>query len=376
MAVPGQLYGTRLGAPFVLTQLAANGNTSFALGPLNAGWCARFTARSTKDVKGVKVQFATVTAAGQYTVRIETIDATSGKPTGTLYDAAAVATGVVPVSDSTVQTTFGTLPTTGLTAGTEYGVVLLCTTGGTTHTLRSHPAVQSIVAAYPTVVLTAADGTTRTNFTEVTSAAPIVSIVLEDDTEEIIGLINYGGTTTHSLITSAGLRAAAMKFTIGSSIEVVGYENLLFQQGTAPAGSNLRFRIFNSSDATVTNSTATVDYDSLKTGAGGRMMLVPLATPITLAAGTYRLVIDEPAGASTSTANCWRGYATTSMTGSTYYPTEIEFSTTLDLGGAPITWTDNPSQTPMMGLILNDIPSAGGGGGLLTHPGMSGGMRG
>ena len=364
MAVPGPLYGTRLGGPGVLTQLQVNGNASFAMGPLNAGWCARFTARSTKDVKGVKVRWATVTAAGQYSVRIETITATTGKPSGTLYDASAEISAQVPVDSTVVTSTFASLPTTGLTAGTEYGVVLLTTTGGTTHTLRSHAATQAIISVYPTVVLTAADGTTRTNFAEVASSVPIISIVLEDDTEETVGLANFGGTSNGPMITDGtGLRGAAMKFTIASSVEVVGYEFMLGQAGTPPSGSNVRCRIFTSADATVSNSTVTLDYDSLITGAGNKMVLAPLATPVTLTAGTYRLVLDEPAGASTATTNCWRSVANTTLTGSTYYPTEIEHSTCPNQAAGPIVWTDTASDTPIMALILNDIPSAGGGGG-------------
>lgn len=364
MAVPGPLYGSRIGGPFVMTQVQVNGNASFAMGPLNSGWCARFTARSTKDVKGVKVRWATVTSAGQYSVRIETITATTGKPSGTLYDANAEITGQVPVDSTVVASTFASLPTTGLTAGTEYGVVLLTTTGGTTHTLRSHAVTNAIISLYPTIVLTAADGTTRTNFAEVASSVPIVSIVLEDDTEEILGLANFGGTANGPMITDgSGLRGAALKFTTGSTVEVVGYEFMLGQVGTPPSGSNVRCRLFDSSDNTVSNSTVTLDYDSLITGAGNKMVLAPLASALTLAAGTYRLVLDEPAGASTSTSNCWRSVANTTMTGSIAYPTALAHSTCPNLGAAPIVWTDTASATPIMGLLLNDVPSAGGGGG-------------
>ena len=138
--------------------------SNYAMAALNAGFCARFPALNTKDIKSIRLYWGTVTAAGVVEARIETIDTATGKPTGSLYDAAATKSFTPTAGAQTV--TFDTLPTTGLTEGTYYALVLLTTTGGTAMTLRSHVQIGGNGPA----MLKADDGTTRTNFAVVPPA--------------------------------------------------------------------------------------------------------------------------------------------------------------------------------------------------------------
>lgn len=341
-----------------------SGIVSYAMAALNTGWCARFTAPDTKDVKSIRLNWITVSAPGTVVLRVETIDATSGKPSGTLYDANATYS-ITPAAG--VQTySFVTLPTAGMVAGAEYAIVLLTTVAGTTHNLGSgvNPVAQ---ARYPTLVLTAADGTTRTNFAEVANYIPVASIVWEDDSEDPLALYPYYSFSNNNIYGNIGV---SQKLVTTISHKLAGISlDYLGRTGT-PAG-DLRVRIFDSADATVAGTTVTVDKESL-TNISGRNLFLHFPAIVTLPAGTYRVVVDSAASANSS--NCWNLRGVKFLT-SAAVPNNYRVSTTPDLTTGPIVWTDSSTDNAPVGLFLDSF-SAAAGGGLLTHPGMNGGING
>lgn len=365
MAVPGAIFGSKIGPERTVSLMAQVGVTGYAMAAVNTGYCARFVALSTKDVASVRLRWATVTAGGTVELRIETIDATTGRPTGTLYDANATIS-FTPVSG--IQTyTFVSVPTTGLVEGTQYGIVLLTTTGGTTHTLAAYRA-GNVPSYYPTATLTAADGTTRSNFAEVSQAIPCLSLVMDDATEEDGGMLPY---TNSSGFTVYGTRAAALKFVLTRSETIAGVCVAAVTRTGTPAG-DVRIRILNSSDSAVSGTTVTADKDSL-TNITNNGMMRRLPVPVTLTAGTYRVVIDS--ASSVDASNCWTINAATFLS-SGAVPSSFRLSTTTDVtAGPPITWTDSTTDIAGIELLIDDeasVPSAG----MLVHPGMSGGFRG
>ena len=186
-------FGSRLG-PDVLSFIAAN---AYAMTALDAGLCDRFMARTTNDVKSVRMRWGTVTTPGVIELRIETIDAATGKPTGTLYDAAATKSFTPVAGIQTVS--FDTLPTVGLTVGTEYAVVLITTTAGTTQSLNAYNSSGVALSRYTVTLLTTATAVTRSTFTEVVNAVPCLSIIWDDDTEDSVGFSPYTTTPSRSV---------------------------------------------------------------------------------------------------------------------------------------------------------------------------------
>jgi len=370
MAIKGRLYGSKYGPGNELADAAVIvGTTTYAMAALNTGFSARFKATQALDVLSVRLNWSAVTAPGQVTIRIET-DST-GKPSGTLYDANAVLTAQVPAA-GTQTYTFATPPSTNLTIDAMYHVVVLTTTGGTTQTLRAYMQSGGMTQ-YPNVVLTAADGTTRTNFTEVTNSLPLCSLVLTGSVEDSMGMIPYAGTTNIiSLFTTAGAVAVAgLKLVTDATLSVSGVEFIVVKAGTPTA--NLRIRIYDSSDALVTNSTIVIPASSLTTGASsrrGQAFGFANGAVLSLPAGTYRVVLDG--AADTSGSNCWRLQSATPYNAASA-PSGFSLTTAPDIA-TPV-WTDTTDQPPIR-LILDDVTVAAGSGGLLTHPGMSGGMRG
>lgn len=339
--------------------IVANGMAGVALAALNAGYVARFRAQDTRDVKSVLMRWTSVSAAGTVQLRIETIDATTGKPSGTLYDANATKS-FTPTSGNQIVT-FDTLPTTGLVPGDEYALLLLTTTGGTTMTLGGYNASQYL-ARLPAAALTASDGTTRSNFSEVASSRPTIGFIMEDDAYELFGFLP---PYTSGLVTTCyAARAAGVKFVLSTPTEVWGMGYSPFYRGGTPTG-NFRSRIYDASDNILAEETA--DKDSL-TNAHARSLLLPIQdAPLLLPAGTYRMVGDQTDRASTSGNNYSINSQSFQYAG--FVPSGWIYTYTLDLDAGTITWVDDNTKIVPAYLALADVPAASGGGVVIRRGG-------
>mgnify|MGYP001573483013 CR=1 FL=1 len=347
----GQFRTSYWGGGNHTTLSALNALATFAMAGLNSGICLRFVATEAKDIASVKVVWSAVSAPGQVTVRIETIDMTTGKCTGTLYDANAVATAVVPTVD--VQTITLGAATTNLTAGTTYGVMILTTTGGTTQTIRYMSDVSGSI--YPNAVLTAADGTTRANLAEQAAGLPIMSFVMDDATETTMGNSPYWSRDNSSQINA--LKAAAVKMVIpaNTTFTTSGVDAIFARNGT-PAG-DLRLRVMDASDNVVANTTVTADLD-LMTATANRYTRFMFPASVDLVGGTYRLVWDCASCA--NDANDWALYGA-QITSTGVAPSGFKISTTADRTAVPIVWSDNATGLgPPVRLIVDNVTASAG----------------
>lgn len=334
------MKGSLFGPPITVFASNAVAFTTYAMAALNTGYAARWQALTTADIKSVRLNWNAAATPGTVQVRIETVDTTTGQPTGTLYDANATI-DVTPAAG--VQTyTFATLPTTGLTVGNYYAVVLLTTVAGTTQTLEAYPPTGGAFSAYPVNALTAADGTTRTNFAVVANAIPMVGLVFDDDTEPDMGFFPYG--TRGSTTTIYGVRSAGNLITTKAPLKLYGYKVGLVITGT-PVG-DLRCRIIDTSNNTISGSDVTVDINFL---ASSRTEEFRLATEIILPAGTYRLVADS---SSSVGGNYYQlRYLTLWNTSGTVE--NFKYTSTTD----GTNWTETNNSNASIGLMLSDVTS-------------------
>lgn len=339
-----------IGVNLATAALVQNGGSGlYAMAALDAGCCFRFTAQSTNDIKSFRLWWASVTAPGVVRSRIETVDATTGKPTGTLYDANATI-DIVPAAGNQTYT-FATLPTTGLTVGAEYCLVLLTTTAGTTQTLYHMTAASTLVPNYPTITLTTVTAPTRSSFAEIANGIPVCSLVDENDGEISECFVPFSGDGgTINTFFGANTWAAA-KFTTNASIKTNGISMIMRRNGT-PAG-DARIRIFDNLNNLITGTTMTVDKDSL-TGISSRRLRSRFAT-ITLPANTYRIVFDSASSADTN--NAFGIYSHTFMHANCVNNWRLSTSAN---GGS--TWTDSTTAQPMGWLCLDDFVAGAGGG--------------
>lgn len=343
MAAKGRLFGSKYGPSDAFADDFIQGANNYAMATLNTGWSGRFQATQNKDIYSVILSWVTVSSPGQVTVRIETDS--SGKPSGSLYDANAVATAVVPTA-GTQTVTFSSHPTTKLTVGTFYHVVILTTTGGTTQTLRGYLQNTSY-SAYGNITLTAADGTTRTNFAEVNASIPVCSLLLDDASEDSMGMAPLNGAQNNiNLITSGGnVVVAGLKFVTDATLSVAGVEYMIIKTGTPTA--NLRFRIYDNSNNDVSSGGVSVSVSTL-TNASAKRGQAYFGSLISLSAGTYRAVADG--AADTSGSNCWTFRGIQLMNGAV----GSGFSMTTAPNISSPVWTDTTHAVAMR-LILDDM---------------------
>ena len=367
----GANYWDRYGLCPLMMSVAFGSSTTFAMSAIKTGWCARIKARNANDITAVRINWSVVGTA-LFDLRIETIDTGSGRPTGTLYDANAVLTGQTPASGWQLNT-FSTPPSTGLTPGNEYGIVVIITTGGASTTIRSHVAAGLQGSAYPCIVSTAADatttdGTSRTGFSEVTQSVPIATIVFSDGSELPLDCSPWASNNTYALYGNAG---AGAKVTVpsGATLSVRGIVSEVLKAGT-PAG-DLRMRILDSSNNLVSGATCTVSRNSLSSLGSARSCVFPFSSPVSLTGGTYRVIADSSSSANSS--NCWRLQSAVANS-SAFVDSAHIMTNTSDLTATPIVWSDTNTEEPPVGLLF-DTESAGSSG-IKVHPGMSGGMRG
>jgi hypothetical protein len=353
MPVPGAAYGSLWGPGAIAFAHAAGGVVTFDAKAAGATWAARFTATQALPVISVKINFSAVTMgtwAG--TVTVEAIDATTGKPPATVtpYDVNATKAAITFTTGwNTI--TFAVAPTTNLTPGVEYAIVLRTTTAATALTINSHIA-QSAYGNIPNCVLTSADS--GTSWAEVSPSFPIGSLLLTGGGEDPMGMLPYATRTTNNLINDD---ATALKFVVPSNMTMVvaAVEFIVTKTGTPPAGSDIRIRIFDSGDNVVANSTITLDLDSLSTNATLKKIHAKFPNGlITLAAGTYRVVFD--CASSTSTSNCWRMFgAIPNVAGNA--PAHFNCSTAPAIA-TPV-WTDTTDQLPI-NLVLDSLSAVVG----------------
>lgn len=332
-----------LGPSATIMMNGGNGTNSFSMSTVNNGVCYRFMAQDARDITAVHLFFSSVTAPGTMTLRIETIDTSTGKPTGTLYDANA-SKSFTP-TDTNCIVTFTTPPTTGLTPGNLYGIVILTTVAGTTQSICVGGNSQG---AYPYCTLTATDGTTRTNFAESSNQWPVVGLVYEDGVEEQwMFCPSFPANDT-----IYGTRAFGAKFLITTPVAVRGISTAQVTKTGTPPG-HLRWRIRDMGNSILYEQV----FDKIGlTNVNTKKLFLPYCayTPAILRPGWYRIVLDQTDHASTSGHNWGLPRCTWE---SSAMPSGFFYTGTSNVDGTPISWDlEDPLSMPCFSLLLDDVP--------------------
>jgi hypothetical protein len=344
-------------APLMVAVNGGSTPTTSTLPTVNNAVSFRFQAEKARSISYVWINWASVTSPGTVRIRVET-DNGSGKPSGTLYDPNAQI-DITPTA-GWQQCVFATAPTTNTTVGVLYHIVVITTVAGSTQSLRSFWTVTP-GGGYPANCLTATDGSTRTNFTENSNSVPACTLGLSDGTtttEEPIGFAPFAASSNFAVY---GTRALATKLTVptGVTLSLTGITlELPLRSGTP---DELRVRIFNGT--TLVGSALYINRVGI-TGASGRRIRQSFASPVSLPAGTYRVVVDQSnAGATSSTTsgNAWTFYHPVFRT-SALAPSYLALSTTTDITAGTPTWTDDATAVPLIGLEIDDISASGGSG--------------
>lgn len=329
-------------------------------------------APKTGTVDRVHFVAGAVTANGDgLRARIETPSATDGLPSGTLIGGSSEVT-IAAVSANAwnrsgaglaAAVTRGQIVAVKLLspAGTTYNGVLrthLTNAHGPGVNMGTHGIVPYVVNAVPTA-------------TKVIPGGMTLALEYDDGTTPVIlDAIPCVSVANTSFSDASTPDERGNLFQVAFPCRLIG----VYHQ-TLPDGTGRTFDLVLYQGTSTVLETISIDGDISRNLASGPMEHL-FDTPIELAANTdYRLVLKPTGGGSISQMQ----YVIDTSAGGTRLReaavggTSWQLTTRADAGA----WTDTPDTVACLGLIVDQFDDgAGAGGGLLTHPGMAGGMRG
>lgn len=283
-----------------------------------------------------------VTTGATLDVRLETVDATTGGPTGTLFGANTNGASVVASSDDNVLKTV-TLTTGASVSKGDLIAVRIVNPSASPGTL--------VIAGEARTVYSFPYGFTLLPALAKTTALPTLGIGYDDGT---FGQVH--GTAPWSAITGTTFNSGStpdergLYFQVPFSCRVAGTWGLLSGTGDCDL-------ILYDSDGTTVIATASLDKDVVAGTAGNPLSLVTFAASPTLSASTnYRLVVKP-----------------TSVTNTTLYDADVGSAAQMDAfdGGQNFhytqrtdagAWTQTTTKRPFLGLMIDAIDTGSGGG--------------
>lgn len=306
----------------------------------------------TGTLKKVCLQTSTVTTGDVVNVRIETVDASTGDPTGTLYDANGTGTVDVAATDDNkglwvaINTTNGISVTKNNIVAIRFSLDFV---DGNIQFARNCPGV-NIVSSFPY-----ADHYAGSAWTKYTG----VNVGLEYDT----GIIHVYGIGSAYVLSSA--------FNSGSAANQVG-NRIRLPYGARAVGAWLSLGvsadldvIFYDSDGITALETITIDKDVIKSSSDW-VYVVPFATARTLTKDAYYRIVAKPSSAT----NLSIGIMDVFDDGANKGIDQLElgqnchYTTCSGTPDEEADWTQTTTRRAMFGLIIDQIEV---GGGLLTR---------
>ena len=316
----------------------------------------------------------TVTTGATFDVRIETV--TNGRPSGTLFAANTNISVVVADGDDNVWKTATFTAAPSFTVGDEFAIIFVVDTAGATPNMQF--AVQpsgtvSMSGTYPLCLQDAGAGTWASGIQAWEWIAEFGTLGVAP----VPGLIpvTAGGTIT-SYDSASTPDEIALRFQVPFKCRVSGIQALLFN---IEAGGDFTASLWDAAgdiDAEALAQTTEDGDVAISTTADGIMTFF-FASPVTLTANTtYYAGIRADTANNIGLGEMSNSTVTNAMRALVGYNAQCYRGSRSWTAGTAGAWTDVTTTVPMIALILDQLDDGAGGGGLLTHPGMSGGMRG
>ena len=315
-----------------------------------------FYATATATIRKVGFPVQLVTSSGDVDVRIETIDATTGLPSGTLVHASADAT--ITISATGWNTAdFGDGNGAPVTRGTQYAVV-----------------IQDNASSAPNIQIGVSNNDQFSDFpyqlgfvsswAKVSNVNPIFSLEFADATYMVLPLNNqHVATAATSVFSNASSPDhRGLKFQVPFACRIAGCWTWFDMDGNAD------IKLYDS-DGTTVLETQGVDKDIRRTTAGN-IQIVWFDNSEILTIDTFYRIAVAP---STTTSIRYYNVSINSTAIMDSLPGTSNWHSTSKKDAG---WTDVTSTRPVIGLIIDQLDNGVSAGGLITHPGMAGGMRG
>lgn len=293
----------------------------------------------------IHIRMGTVTTPGDLDVRLETVDATTGMPTGTL---AGTNTNIV-IAISAATAWYTATLTAGLVVTSQDRLAIVCRWVSGSYIVMSFR--QNIASGFPYRVLNTGTPTKAS-----TTENLITGIEYND------GTFSYSPNVPQAILVSSTMNTGTTPDEIGNLFTVPVGMRVCGFYGYTSFAQDLDVVLYQGSTALVTY---TLERDEMVTT---NVTVERLFTPVTLAANTsYRLVWKATSGSST-TIYSWQAPTAAAREGQ---PGALDWQKTsrADAGS----WSETNTDYVILSLLVDGIDA---GGGLLVHRGMTGGMNG
>lgn len=316
-----------------------------------------FKVPKTTTITGIAVKATTVTSSGDFDFRVETVSTTDGNPTTTLWgtntnlSATVSATGIIEITFTAGAS---------VTMGDIVAIVISRTSGNVTF---AH-AVANTTVGFPYSLTH-----NGTSWSKVTT-----SQFLQLAIKEAGGYIPFPSSfllpvvSTFNINTGTSPDEVGVRFNLPFAVRIVGASIHWNYAGT---GRSATATAFDSGGSALSSNFSAHDEDISNAVSGAKNYDMYLTAAYDLAANTDFTVAMKP---TTASINAWNYYDFTGFSGLKAITLFDSYMTTVYRvdGGSWSTYTDRHWGVQ---LIVSGIDFGGTAGGLLTHPGMSGGMR-
>ncbi len=288
-----------------------------------------------------------------FTVTLETVDS-NGFPTGTLFHANATVTQAIATTDDDTQFEVAWTSFVG-TGGTLVALVVAAPGSGTFDVDIAR--IRGYNATFPYTALFTA------SWAKVSGGGGVCALKYDDGYHYISGIFPIETNTNTTFNNGSTPDERGAKFQLPGPIRITGawiridgdanFDIILYDSG----GSVQLTHSYTLNERSGTDRGA---YDFMFDGS------------FELAANTVARIVIKPTSGSNITVIQWNVSAAALMDAFSGGQ-NFHLTTRTDAGA----WTDTTTVMPHIGIIYDGIADdAGGGAGLLVHPGMSGGMRG
>ena len=352
MGGPGQ-FGSPSGNPpdFTTSQMDLNSGTDFGeiILQIPVGG----------SLSEIGFRVGSVTAGCTLSVRLETMSATTGRASGTLYHANASGTVVVADTD---DNTWKTVSFTSFTV--TRGDLVAIKIGVSSGTPSALQLSLLRTANSPEIPMMIEDDGTPAAVT----GAPCLAIKISSAWVALPGCLPMSALNSHSFASNT-TDARGLRFQVPIEMSLAGFWHW------ADIDGDVIYELIDDSETVLASLSWDKDYPNA--AAGLTETILKFGSSVTLSANTtYRLMCR----ATTTTA---ANFLTYSVPGSAYLTASHFCSSQFYLteathdGSVYSAPTDTNTEVPWMGLYFDGVEvGSGGGGGLLRHPGMAGGMNG
>ena len=270
--------------------IGLSGSSAIASGQY---YCFVFRAREAMAISHVALRCNAATGSPTADIRIETIDASTGLPSGTLWNSPTNTTNIVTGTLTTTTTIHALTATANITAGDYVAVKIAHGGTGTSFTVGTNVVAQRGAGVLPYVVVntgTPTKGGSDGFSVNIALGSSSTSFYLVDGLMPAASA--SGGVTT--AVSTATQDAIGMRFRLPFKARCVGHLHTV----NSSTYGEFTYGVYDDSNSELSSSnTSGFDADMMGVQAGGRHMHMWLDNPVTLSANTWYRYLLFPTSA-------------------------------------------------------------------------------